>query len=202
MKKKSSWRFDPKRMELDENGYPIGDVKHSNLIHRQIAYSEIYLKNRKRYTKNFNEYIVHHIDGNKENFARRNLYVCSQEEHKQIHHIQKIQRRRFRSRREIDRYFKKVPEKKIRRKREKEKYKKVNELFKKEVTNENRDYRERIGKIIKKFPNAYQRWSLKEEKVLSNLFEKGLSFSKISKKLMRQPSAIRSRLRRIEKLIN
>jgi len=57
------------KYDKDKNGYPIGKVEHSDLIHRQIAYSEIYLKNRHKYPLPFSKYVVHHIDG-------RGWFVC------------------------------------------------------------------------------------------------------------------------------
>ena len=92
-------------MEKDENGYPVGKIEHSNLIHRQIAYSEIYLKNRKKYPKKFSEYVVHHINTNKEDFSVRNLYLCSKEEHNAIHEEQKKNLKRFKTKKELDEFL-------------------------------------------------------------------------------------------------
>lgn len=92
-------------MEKDKNGYPIGRVEHSNLIHRQIAYSEIYLKNRKKYPKKFSEYVVHHINTNKEDFSVKNLYLCSKEEHNAIHEEQKKNLKRFKTKKELDEFL-------------------------------------------------------------------------------------------------
>ena len=57
---------------IDKNGYKRGEVKHSDLIHRQIARKLIYLKNRKKYPLEFSKYVVHHIDGNKRNNEMNN----------------------------------------------------------------------------------------------------------------------------------
>lgn len=92
-------------MEKDEKGYPIGKIEHSDLIHRQIAYSEIYLKNRSKYPKPFGYYVVHHIDTNKENFRVDNLYLCSKEEHNAIHDEQKKRLRKFSNSSEIDNFL-------------------------------------------------------------------------------------------------
>lgn len=94
-------------MEKDENGYPIGRVEHSDKIHRQIAWREIYLKNRKKYPKKFSEYVVHHINTNKEDFSVRNLYICTKEEHNAIHEEQKKNLKKFKSKKELDEFLKK-----------------------------------------------------------------------------------------------
>lgn len=72
-------------MEKDKNGYPRGKINHSDLIHRQIAYSEIYLKNRDKYPLPFSKYQIHHKDGNKENFLPSNLQIVTEEEHRALH---------------------------------------------------------------------------------------------------------------------
>jgi hypothetical protein len=126
-------------MELDDNGYPIGDIKHSKLIHRQIAFNEIYVLNRQKYPLLFEEYIVHHINGDKENFALRNLYLCEQETHKIIHSEQKRLRRKFLNASQIDRhlinYDKKLIEAEIDRdkieEKKKEEIKRLKEIKKK-----------------------------------------------------------------------
>lgn len=70
---------------IDKNGYKRGQHKHSDLIHRQIAYSEIYLKNRNEYPLKFHKYVIHHIDGNKLNNDVSNLQILTKEEHEAIH---------------------------------------------------------------------------------------------------------------------
>lgn len=70
---------------IDNNGYERGIVKHSNLVHRQIAYKEIYLKHRDDYPLPFSQYVIHHIDGNKQNNDPSNLKILTKEEH-EAHH--------------------------------------------------------------------------------------------------------------------
>lgn len=70
---------------IDENGYERGKLEHSDLIHRQVAYREIYLKNRKNYPLPFSEYQIHHKDGNKRNNDVSNLQIVTEEEHRKIH---------------------------------------------------------------------------------------------------------------------
>ena len=72
---------------IDENGYKRGKLKHSDLIHRQIAYKEIYLKNRENYPLPFSEYVVHHKDENKKNNDVSNLQILTPPEHEDIHGI-------------------------------------------------------------------------------------------------------------------
>lgn len=68
---------------LDERGYPRKE--YSSLIHRQVAYRKIYLKNRDIYPLPFSQYIVHHKDGNKQNYDITNLELLTREEHNEIH---------------------------------------------------------------------------------------------------------------------
>ena len=70
---------------VDEHGYERGKLEHSDLIHRQVAYKEIYLKGRTLYPKPFSEYQVHHRDGNKRNNSVGNLQIVTNEEHERIH---------------------------------------------------------------------------------------------------------------------
>ena len=43
---------------VNKSGYR--EKKHSNLIHRQVAYNQIYKQDRKKYQLRFSEYQVHH----------------------------------------------------------------------------------------------------------------------------------------------
>ncbi|MFH1377023.1 MAG: HNH endonuclease [Candidatus Woesearchaeota archaeon] len=96
-------------MVNDERGYPI---KSSPLIHRQIAYSEIYLKNRDKYPKLFSDYLVHHINTDKEDFSVDNLFICTKEQHDKIHDEQKRVKRKFKNIKEINAFLNK-PQKKL-----------------------------------------------------------------------------------------
>lgn len=69
----------------DKNGYK----RHSNLVHREKAFEQIYNKNRTKYPKPFSEYVVHHKDGNKQNNNIDNLMLLTPEEHEEIHGINK-----------------------------------------------------------------------------------------------------------------
>lgn len=70
---------------LDNNGYKRGEIKHSNLLHRQLAFKYIYQPNKDQYPLPFGQYQVHHIDGNKQNNDIKNLKLVSKESHKEIH---------------------------------------------------------------------------------------------------------------------
>tara|TARA_Y100000310_G_scaffold341803_1_gene442221 strand:- start:1959 stop:2846 length:888 start_codon:yes stop_codon:yes gene_type:complete len=96
----------------DKDGYLRGNLEHSDLIHRQIAYSEIYLKKRHKYSKRFSEYVVHHINTNKDKFNVNNLYICTKEEHNQIHQEQKRRLKKFKNSYEIDNFLANLKRKK------------------------------------------------------------------------------------------
>lgn len=70
---------------VDENGYLRGKYEHSDLIHRQIAFKEIYLKNRDKYPQPFSKYVVHHKDRDKQNNDVSNLEILTPEEHEKEH---------------------------------------------------------------------------------------------------------------------
>jgi len=56
------------------------------------------------------------------------------------------------------------------------------------------DYQDRIASIKAEFPNAYEKRTEKDDADLAMLFEQEKSVSEIAKQLKRQPSAIKSRL--------
>jgi len=69
---------------INKKGY-VEEVKHSNLEHRQVAYKEIYLKEKRKYPLPFSVYVVHHVDMNKCNNAVDNLELFTREEHEYLH---------------------------------------------------------------------------------------------------------------------
>jgi len=69
---------------INNKGYGEGEP-HSNSIHRQVAYVEIYLKNRRNYPLPFSNYIVHHKDREKLNNAVFNLQIMTEKEHDKLH---------------------------------------------------------------------------------------------------------------------
>lgn len=71
----------------DNNGYLRGELTHSDLIHRQKAYRNIYLKHREKYPLPFKKYVVHHINSNKKDNRISNLQILTPEEHEKIHDI-------------------------------------------------------------------------------------------------------------------
>jgi len=58
------------------------------------------------------------------------------------------------------------------------------------------DYHERLKEIKEKFPNAYEPWEEDEDNKLRELYSKNTSVDEIAQILKRQPSAIRSRLKK------
>lgn len=57
------------------------------LVHRWVAYKQIYLKDRKKYPLAFRDYQVHHKDKNKNNNQAENLELVERAEHEQRHGI-------------------------------------------------------------------------------------------------------------------
>lgn len=95
-----------KLYRINENGYSEGKPEHSSAIHRQVAYKEIYLKNRDKFTLPFSKYVVHHIDGERLNGSVKNLYICTKEQHNNIHNEQIVRKKKFTSASEIDYFLK------------------------------------------------------------------------------------------------
>lgn len=59
------------------------------------------------------------------------------------------------------------------------------------------EYEERLNKIRLAYPKAYEHWSKDEDILLRTSFEVGADIEDLSRLFQRQPSAIRSRLRKI-----
>jgi regulatory protein YycI of two-component signal transduction system YycFG len=67
------------------------------------------------------------------------------------------------------------------------------------ITPSNKKYS--ISNIRKKNKNAYKKWSLNEDKLLMEMYNKGSSISELSQYFERQSGGIRSRLKKL-KLLN
>lgn len=71
---------------IDPRGY-MRYKKDGKLIHRDIAFKEVYRKNRDSFPRRFSEYVVHHIDGNKLNNDPSNLSIKPKDTHNLAHEI-------------------------------------------------------------------------------------------------------------------
>lgn len=91
---------------VNPKGYIEGKPEHSDLISRQIAYLEIYKRNREKYPLQFRYYVVHHIDGEKKNNSIKNLCLLTKEEHNFIHSVQNEKQISFLNSREIEEFLK------------------------------------------------------------------------------------------------
>jgi hypothetical protein len=69
---------------IDENGYER-DSEDNKLIHRKIAFENIYEPNEHQYPFSFGEYVVHHKDRDKLNNDIENLAILTEEEHDDEH---------------------------------------------------------------------------------------------------------------------
>ena len=81
-------RINRKFMYEDKRGYLRYKKKlkgQSNLVHRNVAYKEIYLPNKHRYKYSFTKYVVDHRDMNKKNHKASNLRIMLPDEHTDSH---------------------------------------------------------------------------------------------------------------------
>ena len=63
-------------------------------------------------------------------------------------------------------------------------------------------YEQRMTEIRQAYPRAYDKWSDQEDARLTELFRKGIVVKEIAKTLQRQPSAIRSRLAKLNLVVS
>ena len=79
---------------LDRDGY-YRFKSNNRLVHREVAYNEIYLPNRQSYRLPFADYIAHHKNQNKKDNRKKNLELLTETEHKRLHQrLRNSQRRR------------------------------------------------------------------------------------------------------------
>jgi len=60
------------------------------------------------------------------------------------------------------------------------------------------DYHQRMAEIKKRNPRAYERWDAAEDEELSGMHKEGRSVKEIAEHLGRQPSAIQSRISKLD----
>lgn len=60
------------------------------------------------------------------------------------------------------------------------------------------DYAARMARIKQRYPRAYERWTQKEDSELARLARDEIPVAELATRFQRQPSAIRSRLARLE----
>lgn len=77
---------------IDEKGYKRYK-KDGKLVHREIAFKEVYRKNRNSYPRRFSEYDVHHMDENKLNNNPSNLVLKPRDTHDLTHEIKRRENR-------------------------------------------------------------------------------------------------------------
>jgi hypothetical protein len=78
------WLFGRRKTYVDENGY-LRFKGTDRLVHRDVAYRQIYLPKKRRYKLPFSKYQVHHRDGNKLNNDVSNLQILTKKRHKIKH---------------------------------------------------------------------------------------------------------------------
>ncbi len=77
-------------------------------LSRDVARKHIYVKNKERYPLPFEEYKIHHIDGNLFNTAINNIYLCTKTQRNAIYAEQLKRGKPFSSSREIDLFLEKL----------------------------------------------------------------------------------------------
>ena len=66
---------------IDTKGYPRWKDSHT-LVHRTVAANLVG-------GKIFPGMVVHHIDGNKRNFRKKNLWIMSRSDHSKLHYLER-----------------------------------------------------------------------------------------------------------------
>lgn len=72
--------------KINENGYLVNPDT-GNLKHRELAYEYIYSRNPSYFLKPFSEYVVHHLDGNTDNYLISNLLLIPEYRHRELHDL-------------------------------------------------------------------------------------------------------------------
>ena len=82
------WKIFSKKRKTyeDENGY-LRYKDNNLLVHRNIAYQGIYLKNRNKYPLQFSQYQIHHKNQDKQDNNLENLEIVTRTQHERIHWV-------------------------------------------------------------------------------------------------------------------
>ena len=61
----------------------------------------------------------------------------------------------------------------------------------------NLNHQDKLAEIKQRYPNAYEPWTERQEKILKSMHKGGAPVKAIASALKRQPSAIKSRIRKL-----
>jgi uncharacterized protein (DUF433 family) len=62
------------------------------------------------------------------------------------------------------------------------------------LNNAARSWRERLDQIVKRHPNAYEKWTRVDEEKIVEMYTRGKTIREISAQVQRPPSAVKNRL--------
>lgn len=77
-------KYNGRECIIDGRGY-VRFKDNNKLVHREIAYHEIYLPNKQLYPLPFGKYVIHHKDGYTGNNNPSNLELLTRQEHNKLH---------------------------------------------------------------------------------------------------------------------
>lgn len=92
----------------EENDSVIEELIEEEKLSREIARKYIYNRNRERYPLPFEEYKIYHIDGKLFNDSPNNIYLCTNEQRKELYEEQIRRGKHFESAKEIDLFLESI----------------------------------------------------------------------------------------------